>query len=318
VRIEQLEYIAAVTQHGSLRRASERLHISQPALSEAVSKLERELGVTLLDRKRSGARISRRGRELLQNMVEVLEAVDRLRTAAGDQAAGHHVVRIGTVSAATSTLLVPAVRDFRASHPASTVEVLNTQQAEIHQGLLEGAIDLGLVNVLAGDDPPTDLVSTTLVHGHPVAVLPSDHPLAAHPEMTIEQLRAEPFVAMRAGYLMHRFAHRLFGADMPAVSYTTDGAELGKIMVAEGLGLTVLPDFSVVGDPMERAGLITHRPIAGDRTAVTLVLRQRRQQHVPAPVRDLQTAIVAHARAHQQSQRASAGTGTVEVASQMA
>ena len=87
MRIEQLEYIAAVTQHGSLRRASERLHISQPALSEAVSKLERELGVTLLDRRRSGARISRRGRELQQHMVEVLEAVDALRTAAGDQAA---------------------------------------------------------------------------------------------------------------------------------------------------------------------------------------------------------------------------------------
>ena len=93
VRIEQLEYIAAVTQYGSLRRASERLHISQPALSEAVSKLERELGVTLLDRRRSGARISRQGRDLLQHMVEVLEAVDRLRTAAGDQAASSRLIR---------------------------------------------------------------------------------------------------------------------------------------------------------------------------------------------------------------------------------
>lgn len=298
MRIEQLEYIAAVTQHGSLRRASQQLHISQPALSEAVSKLERELGVTLLDRRRSGARISRRGRELLQNMVEVLEAVDRLRTAAGDQAAGHHVVRLGTVSAATSTLLVPAVRDFRASHPGSTVEVVNTQQAEIHQGLHEGALDLGLVNVLAGDDPPPDLLGTSLVHGRPVAVLPADHPLAAHPEVTTDQLRGEPFVAMRAGYLMHRFAHRLFGADMPSISYTTDGAELGKVMVAEGLGLTVLPDYSVVGDPMERAGLITYRPLAGDRTAVSLVLRQRGRQHVPRPVRDLEQALVARARAH--------------------
>ena len=135
MRIEQLEYIAAVTEHGSLRRASERLHISQPALSEAVSKLERELGVTLLDRRRSGARISRRGRELLQNMVEVLEAVERLRTAAGDETLGPHVVRVGTVSAATSTLLVPAVRELRAAHPGTTVEVVNTQQAEIHQGL---------------------------------------------------------------------------------------------------------------------------------------------------------------------------------------
>lgn len=320
MRIEQLEYIAAVTQHGSLRRASERLHISQPALSEAVSKLERELGVTLLDRRRSGSRISRRGRELQQFMVEVLEAVERLRTAAGDQAAGHHVVRVGTVSAATSTLLVPAVRDFRAAHPASTVEVVNTQQAEIHQGLLEGGLDLGLVNVLEGDDPPTDLVHTSLVHGHPVAVLPADHPLAAYAEVTTDQLRAEPFVAMRAGYLMHRFAHRLFGPDMPSVSYTTDGAELGKIMVAEGLGLTVLPDYSVTGDPMERAGLITVRPLAHDSTSVSLALQQRRQQHVPRPVRDLEMALLRHARARARQPTpgpaGDLGTDPVGVASQ--
>ena len=315
MRIEQLEYIAAVTQHGSLRRASERLHISQPALSEAVSKLERELGVTLLDRRRSGSRISRRGRELLQNMVEVLEAVDRLRTAAGDQAAGQHVVRVGTVSAATSTLLVPAVRDFRAANPGSSVEVVNTQQAEIHQGVLDGGLDLGLVNVLKGDDPPPDLVATSLVHGRPVAVLPADHPLTAYDEVTTDQLRAEPFVAMRAGYLMHRFVHRLFGPDMPTVSYTTDGAELGKVMVAEGLGLTVLPDYSVLGDPMERAGLITVRPLANDSTTVSLVLQQRPQQHVPRPVRDLEAALVTHARAHRAHR---AGTERVEATSQTA
>ncbi|MGY2704639.1 LysR family transcriptional regulator [Nocardioides sp. HB32] len=312
MRIEQLEYVTAVTQHGSLRRASQRLHISQPALSEAVTKLERELGVTLLDRRRSGARISRRGRELLQNMAEVLEAVDRLRTAAGDQAAAHHVVRVGTVSAATATLLVPAVRDLRGTDPGCTVEVVSNQPADIHQGLLDGALDLGLVNVLEGDDPPTDVVGTSLVHGRPVAVLPAHHPLTAYAEVTTDQLRAEPFVAMREGYLMHRFANRLFGPDMPSTSYTTHGAELGKVMVAEGLGLAVLPDYSVAGDPLERAGLITARRLANDSTSVSLVLQQRRLQHVPRPVRDLEAALVARARAHR------AGTDLAEVTSQSA
>lgn len=299
MRIEQLEYIAAVTQHGSLRRASERLHLSQPALSEAVTKLERELGVTLLDRRRSGTRISRRGRELQQHMVEVLEAVDRLRTAAGDQTTSTRAVRVGTVSTATSALLVPAVSDVRDLHPQTTVEVVNSQQAEIHQGLLDGHLDLGLVNVLEGDDDPVPgLSGQDLVHGRPVVVLRGEHPLAAYDEVRLDQLRAEPFVAMRPGYLMHRFALRLFGSAMPPVSYATDGAELGKVMVAEGLGFTVLPDYSVAGDPLERAGLITHRPIAGDRTAITLVLRSRQGERVPHAVRDLRTALVCHAGAY--------------------
>lgn len=298
MRIEQLEYLAAVVQHGSLRRASEHLHLSQPALSEAVSKLERELGVSLLDRRRSGARISRRGRELLDNMVEVLEAVDRLRTAADDQTVSTLAVRVGTVSAATSTLLVPAIRDFRTTHPEATLEVVNTQQSQIHQGLTEGTLDLGLVNLLEGDDPPGDLVGTRLVHGRPVAVLPGHHPLTSQDKVTADDLRAEPFVAMRAGYLMHRFAHRLFGAQMPPVCYTTDGAELGKAMVAEDLGLTVLPDFSVIGDPLERAGIITYRPLAGDDTRVTLVLCHARSQHPPRGLLDLRDALVARARAY--------------------
>ena len=101
---------------------------------------------------------------------------------------------------------------------------------------------------------------------------------------------------MRAGYLMHRFVHRLFGADLPATCHSTDGAEMGKVMVAEGLGVTVLPDYSVVGDPMERAGLITSRPIAGDHTEVRLVLRYRALDHVPVQVRDLRTVLVDLAR----------------------
>lgn len=287
MRIEQLEYIAALTQYGSLRRASERLHISQPALSEAVTKLERELGVTLIDRRRSGARISQQGRDLLPHMVEVLESVARLRAAAGDQTSARRTVRIGTVNAGTATLLLPALRRFQTKAPGAGVEVRNLQQEEIYVALGEGGLDLGLVNQLGGDDLPPDLEALPLMHGRPVVVLPADHPLADQAEIEPDELRATPFIGMRAGYLMHRFAHRLFGTDLPREWHTTDGAEMGKMMVAEGLGLTVLPDYSVVGDPVERAGLITTRPIAGDATTVTMSLVGHRRARPTRATREL-------------------------------
>jgi DNA-binding transcriptional LysR family regulator len=196
------------------------------------------------------------------------------------------------VNAATSTLLVPAVSAFNSTHPGTTVEVLNMQQADIQLGLSEGSLDLGLVNELVGDDPPVDLVGTDLFLGRPVVVLPGGHHLSQREAVTTEDLRQERFVAMRSGYLMHRFAHRLFGSDMPVTCHSTDGAEMGKVMVAEGLGVTVLPDYSVVGDPMERAGLITTRPIAGDHTEVRLVLRHRTLDRAPAQVRDLRSILV--------------------------
>ena len=301
MRIEQLEYLAAVTQHGSLRRASESMHISQPALSEAVGKLERELGVPLLDRRRSGARISRQGQDLLPYMTQVLDAVDRLRQAAGDQTLVSRNLRIGTVNAANSTLLVPAVQDFRHRNGGTGVEVLSTQQSEIYLGLAEGSLDLGLVNVLPGDDVPPHLTSRELVRGRPVVCLRTDHPLARLDKVSVDELREEPFITMRAGYLMHRFTHRLFGGRMPATSFSTDGAEMGKLMVAEGLGVTVLPNYSLISDPLSTAGLITHRPIAGDDTALTLLMVIRNVAVTPPALRLMQSTLLDRARVYQQN-----------------
>ena len=306
MRIEQLEYVAAVVQHGSLRRAGDQLHVSQPAISEGISKLERELGITLLERHRSGARVSAAGRDLLPHIVEVLESLERLQAAAGDHLALRRVLRIGTVNAGTSAVLLPAIHAFQDSHPGSTVEIRNLQQDEIHVGLAEGTIDVGLVNLLEGDDVPPDLEATTLLTGRPVAVVPAAHPLAGASEVTARQLRAERFVAMRSGYLMHRFAHRIFGADLPREWHAADGAEMGKLMVAEGIGIAVLPDYSVQGDPLERAGLIVARPIAGDPVAVRMVAVNRRQDRTPAVVRDLLALL------HEQADRPAAVRAQVD------
>ncbi|MET9904182.1 LysR family transcriptional regulator [Streptomyces sp. NPDC006446] len=297
MRIEQLEYIAAVTRLGSLRRAAEELHLSQPALSETVRNLERELGVDLLERKRSGARMSAEGRELLPHIVDVLDAVDRLRGAAGEQHRVRRMVRVGTVNAATVPLLIPTVRDFRVSHPLTQVEVVGAQQAEIHRTLSEGGLDLGLVNHLDGDDLPAEFESTRLLGGRPVLCVRPDSPLASLSSVSAEDLLAdrEPLIAMRSGYVMHRYVHRFLEGREPGFSYSTDGAEMGKLMVAEGLGATVLPDFSVIGDPLERCGAITHRPLTDEATRVLLILRRRRADSVPRAAQDLHEAFVRRA-----------------------
>jgi DNA-binding transcriptional LysR family regulator len=298
MRLEQLEYLAAVVQHGSLRRASEHLHISQPALSEGVGKLERELGVTLLDRHRTGARINRSGRELLTHMHEVLEAVERLRVAAGDQNGITRTVRVGTVNTGTSSVVAPAVLAYQRGRRSTTVEVLDLTHRGVLDGVLEGALDLGLVNLLSGDELPADLEHAVLVHGTPVVVMPADHPWASREEVEVADLREERFVAMRPGYVMHRFAQRLFGDHPPETTYRTDGAAMGKLLVADRMGVTVLPDYSVADDPLTRAGLLVHRPLAGDRTTITLALVQRRAQRLPESVRELRHALILRGQAY--------------------
>ncbi len=294
MRLRQLEYVTAVARFGSFRQAAEELHISQPALSETVRNLEREFGVSVLDRHRSGATLSEAGRELLPYMLDVIEAVDRLKRAAGDQHKSSRIVRLGTVSAATAPVLTLAIRNFRESHPNTQVEVVTAQQKEIQRALLDGSLDLGLVNYLDDDEISEDFSTTELLRGKPVVVIHPDDPLANFTSVDADELATHPLVMMRAGYVMHRYLTGLLGDREPVFSYSTDGAEMGKLMVAEGLGAAVLPDYSVIGDPLETRDAITYREIDDD-TEVHLVIQRRRGASPSAASRDLHSMFVAQA-----------------------
>ncbi|WP_282796215.1 LysR family transcriptional regulator [Streptomyces sp. CC224B] len=295
MRVEQLEYLMAVTRAGSLRRASEELHLSQPALSETLRNLERELGVELLARKRSGAKISDEGRQLLPHIAGVLDAVDRLRQAADKQRHISRTLRLGTVNAATATLLTPAIREFRAAHPATRIEVVVDRQDGVHQHVAEGGFDLGLVSYLRGEALPPGLHTTELLRGCPVVCIRPDSPLAALKAVTVSDLLSQPLIVMRSGYAMHRYMHRLLNGRAPSFSYSADGAEMSKLMVAEGLGATVLPDYSVLDDPLERSGTITYRPLADGITELRVVIQRRHAHPLPTAARDLHAILVRRA-----------------------
>jgi DNA-binding transcriptional LysR family regulator len=298
MRIEQIEYAAAVARFGSFRRAAEELHISQPALSETVRKLEAELGVNILDRQRTGATVSDEGRELLPHLLDVIEAARRLRSAADEQHESSRAIKLGTVSAATSPLLTAAIRAFRDTHPTTQVDVVLVQQQLLHRALLEGGLDLGLVNYLDGDEVAPELHTVELLRGHPVVCFHSDSPLADCPSVSTVELMAQPLIAMRSGYAMHRYLNRLLGGEKPSFSYSADGAEMGKLMVAAGLGVTVLPSYSVFGDPLEQRGAITARKLADDDTGVRLVLQRRRSSSPSRAMRDLHKLFTSEARTY--------------------
>jgi DNA-binding transcriptional LysR family regulator len=297
MRVEQLRYLEVVARLGSFRSAAEELHLSQPALSETIRNLERELGVELLDRTHTGAKVSAEGRELFPYIRAMLEAIDGLHRAADEQHLATPIVRLGTVNTASAGLLAPVIKQFREQHPRTQVEIVGAQEKEIHLALRDGALDLGLVNYLDGDDVWPQLETTALIRGRAVVCMPAGNPLAARREVTVDQLLTQPLIVMRAGYVMHRFIHRLLDGREADFSYSTDGAEMGKLMVAKGLGVTILPEFSVSGDPLRDHGLIVSRPLAASPTDVILVLQRSRSGTPTLPARDLHRAFVAGARA---------------------
>jgi DNA-binding transcriptional LysR family regulator len=297
MRLEQLEYVTTVARCGSFRRAAELLHLSQPALSEGVRTLERELGVELLERGRSGTKISEEGRELLPLMLTVIDAADHLRQSADGGTRANRTLQLGTVTAATAPLLSPTIGEFRRAHPETAVEVVTAQQAEIHLDLREGKMDLGLINYLEGESISDEFETVELLRGQPVVCISPSSRLAELDAVRVEDLLAEPLIAMRPGYVMYRYLERLFGGRAPSFSFSADGSELGKLLVAQGLGSALLPDYSVIGDPLETSGAITQRPIAGDDTAVVLVIQRRRSGSPTRAARDLHRLFVERASA---------------------
>ncbi len=292
MRIEQLEYLDAVARLSSFRNASEELHVSQSALSETVRKLESELGVSILDRGRSGVSISTEGQEIMPHIHDVIESVDRLRQAAGNQQRSSRVVRLGVTATATAPLLTPTMRQFTERYPATEIEFVAARQRSIHQDLRDGNLDLGLVNYLVGDDMPPDLQSAELLRGKPVLCVHPESPLATSPgPVRPAELANVPLIVMRGGYAMNRYIHRLMSDIEARFTFSADGAEMGKLMVAEGLGATVLADFSILGDPLERAGAIVVREIEDDTEAIMVI--QRRARPASAGVaRDLHQMLV--------------------------
>jgi DNA-binding transcriptional LysR family regulator len=298
MRPEQLEYVTTVARCGSFRRAAELLHVSQPTLSESVRNLERELGIEILERGRSGTKFSASGRELLPFMLSVIDAADLLRQSASEGKRRHRVVHLGTVTAARAPLLSPTIRAFREAHPDTAVEVATAQQEQIHSALREGGMDIGLVNYLEGEQISEEFDTVELLRGRPVLCISPDSRLAQQDSVRPTDLLEEPLIAMRPGYVMYRYLERLFGGRAPSFSFSADGSEMGKLMVAEGLGVALLPDYSVIGDPLEEGGAITYREIEGDDTAVLLVIQRRRAASSTRAVSDLHRLFVERARVH--------------------
>lgn len=274
MRSEQLEHAAALARAGSFTRAARDLHLSQPALSASIRKLERELGIEIFQRTRTGVVLSAAGRDLLPLLLSALDSVDRLRAASRGTVPARPL-RIGTVHAATASILAPVVQRLAVLRPDSRVEVTSSDPEDLRHRLRDGHVDLTLMNYLDDDATPEDLGSTTLLRGRPIVCVPRASDLAMAEEITPDDLLAHPLILMAPGYAMHRLVERMLGAAALDRACVADGAEMGKMMVAEGLGITVLPDYSVMGDPLERAGLILGRTLATHVGEVRLVAEYR-------------------------------------------
>src|SRR5262249_30773782 len=194
--LEKLRLFLVVLEEGSLRRAAERLHISQSAITRQIQLLEHDLGGRVLERTSSGVRptggghtLAEKAKTLLADYDSVMAEVRRLVRGESDR------LRIGYVASAVQEYLGPGLAVLRRAYPKLKVKMLDQTPGEMIIALRRGEIDLALtghgVDLLSRDFYTHKLASVpTLV------TLPLDHSLASQKQISISQLKNESFVGV--------------------------------------------------------------------------------------------------------------------------
>ncbi|PTT70788.1 LysR family transcriptional regulator [Arthrobacter sp. HMWF013] len=244
MELRQLRYFLTVADELHFGRAAERLHITQPPLTVAVRRLEKELGVQLFDRTTRSVALTAAGQAFRDRVQLAVSDLDDAVSDVVDVAAGKSgKLRVGFVSSASYTTVPEAIRVFRQQRPRIDLVLNPLTSGEQIEQLLEGQLDLGLIRD-PGNMPGLhlELLNTEDL----VVVLPESHRLAALDEVRPQDLEGEPMVLFPYGRMPGFVARvlQLFEplATPPVVAQQAIHQETVLGLVAAGLGISVLPE----------------------------------------------------------------------------
>jgi DNA-binding transcriptional LysR family regulator len=269
--LRQLRSFVAVAEEGTFTAAAERLHLAQQSLSQQIRTLEAQLGVTLFIRSSRGAELTPVGEVLLREARAVLAQAERAVEAVHRAASGEQgELRVGFLSSVANYVLPPVVRLFGRRHPGVALRTEDLPIAELVAGLREGRLDAGLTRPPLVDDLETEVLLREPV----AAVLPEGHPLQHREQLTLADLRDEPWV------LTERSSwppwHRKYDEDYAAAGYQPRVVQRGTTpqnllaLVAAGVGVTRL----TLSSNSLRDGGVRFVRLAGDEAHVVLAWRR--------------------------------------------
>ena len=188
VELRELRYFVTVAEELHFGRAAERLHIVQPAVSQQVRRLERELDVTLLDRTTRSVSLTEAGQRFLPHARAVLAAAGRAADSVADFRSAGALVRLGTSEGLGDRLEV-LLAAFAQPAPSAQLELLHAPTSQRLQRVRDGSLEATIVR---GDWPGPGLDFTPLWTDEVWVALPASHPLAGSPAVDFASLAGLP------------------------------------------------------------------------------------------------------------------------------
>ena len=235
MELTQLQYFVAVAESLHMTRTAERLHVAQPALSQAISRLERELGVMLFKRERRQLTLTAYGEYLLDRLRGPLSVLTSLPEELADLAKGEETTIRLNVLAATS-LVTDAVVAYQKAHTATRFRLSQSTDA----------VDCDiLVSTVQPTDGPADRGELILTERIFLAVPGSSH-YAERSEIALSQVANESFICLGGSRYFRLICDRycLQAGFVPQVGFESDNPASVKKLIAAHAGVGFWPEFS--------------------------------------------------------------------------
>lgn len=257
--LRQLQYIVAVAETGRFGEAARMLNVSQPSLSAQIAEAEAQLGVTLVERGRSGAVMTPLGEELVRRARLILRQVEDLR-AAMEEGAGRLAgrIRLGVLPSVGPYLLPQAVRRLHGMYPDLRLSVREENTVELEAQLKDGRLD----TVISTPEDHQAARKMELVREALWLCVAPDDDLASHKgAVPLSALEGRAMLSLGFGHRLSVTVQKLADAAGAHVSTEYEGTSLDAIrqMAAMGAGVAILPSLYAISEARRDPELVLRR-----------------------------------------------------------
>ena len=244
------KYVAFLktVEYGSFTKAAEILNYSQSGISRMINDLEKEWKVSLLERNRTGVKLTSDGMKILPFVQSVCSEFGRLQEQV-DELNGLEsgLIRIGTFSSVATHWLPNIIKEFQKDYPKIDYELLLGDYTEIEEWIKTGRVDLGFLILPTMDEFETMFLEEDEL----LVVLPENHPLAECDTFPVESLCDYPFMLLEKGgksEITEIFERNKIA---PKIHFTTWDDYAVMSMVEGGLGISILPQLILRRTPYQ-------------------------------------------------------------------
>jgi DNA-binding transcriptional LysR family regulator len=261
-----LSVLREVALRGSFSAAAEALSYTQPAVSQQIARLEKQVGVKLIEREPRGIRLTPAGEVLVRHTERVmaqLAAADEELQEVAAMARGR--LRIGSFATAAGTIVPRAVAAFRQLRPAIEVDISLLEPEDSVPAVRRGDIEIAITEEggFAGEADTNKLEVEHLLDDHMWVSLPADHPLATRHAIELAELRDEDWMfacltgtCADSNVVLRACREAGF---QPRIAYQSDDYFAIQGLVASGMGVALIPGLGLASTRDD----VAVRPVKG-------------------------------------------------------